>query len=678
MAVGRYNDEVIEQMSFYGGLAGDRKIGIKNSFADAECMDVRKSPSQMSVLPEGREVATGAPSVLSGLPVSMAQIPDGKRFVLDDFGNLYMLSTTDAISKIHNSGNTTTHRVAGLYYNSIQDTLFWPHSLAIKSIRNPSSSTTVVTFDGSKDDGRTMDHLLDTDYSGRLIGGGIERWSFKNGSSGTYSVPTSLSEAEADTCRFIPSITPMYRFQLLVRAKPASGNLKITIHDQQNHTIAEGTISAASITVDSLLDIYLPAPVETLVYPWNGDDALLHLHVTGSAAGFTVDTYESGKLEGLHFTMWARPLLATRANLYPTMEWQDGFLIANKQYVAQYQPDGLDTPDNASFKRHALKVIDNYEVIGLTTNDEYAVAACARVCTDETRSYKEGALVFWDGTTEGFNFFVACPQGEPEGIFTYNNITYCFIDGCLYAYTGGKELIKVRTIRETQSEFTRTDDSTHVYPYTAAIRRGIMLAAYPSKTTLSSLRFGILSWGCLDKNYPNSLAYSYKLDHSVDSYNSTNHKLEIGCVYSFGDTMYYGWKSTDTVENVTTTTNHLYKVDNSSNPASTFSFESLAFDNSQPRKEKEALRVCIAMKALPEGCTIRPKWKIDGGEWEYGTATAGEGDKIITADISGAMGRRFYDIQFGFDGVNDGNTVPPDIYSVSLDFRSLSEERKQA
>lgn len=242
MAVGRYNDEVIEQMSFYGGLAGDRKIGIKNSFANAECMDIRKSPSQMSVLPEGREVATGASSILSGLPIAMAQIPDGKRFALDDFGNLYLLTTTDAISKIHSSGNTTTRRFSGLYYNSIQDTLFWPYSLAIKSIRNPSSSTTVTTFDGSKDDGRTMDYLLDTDYSGRLIGGGIERWSFKNGSSGTYSVPTSLSEADADTCRFIPSITPMYRFRFLCRAKPASGTLTLTVHDQQNHTIATANV----------------------------------------------------------------------------------------------------------------------------------------------------------------------------------------------------------------------------------------------------------------------------------------------------------------------------------------------------------------------------------------------------------------------------------------------------
>ena len=78
------------------------------------------------------------------------------------------------------------------------------------------------------------------------------------------------------------------------------------------------------------------------------------------------------------------------------------------------------------------------------------------------------------------------------------------------------------------------------------------------------------------------------------------------------------------------------------------------------------------MRELPAGTTITPKWKINDGEWQYGEKSAQEGDEIITAEIN----RRFYDIQFGFDGTNENGTEPPVILSVSLDFRSITEERK--
>lgn len=666
MAVGKNYDEVIEQMSFYGGISGDRKIGIRNSYADAMCLDIRKSPSQVSVLPQGR--AVDGESVLEDVPIAMVQIPNGDRFVLDTKSNLYRDKANVALAKDYSNPNPEDV-VSGLYYDLTQDTLFWPKMESIVSARHPSGTITPVEFSNSMDDGRTVRYLLDTNAAGRIIGGGIERWSFKNGSSGTYNVPTSLSEADADKARFIPTITPLCKFYVMFRAKPSSGTVTLYVHDGQNHQLAAITKNAAQITAGAEAEFDLSDALATMVYNWHGEDAMLHLHLVASVSGFSVDVYEADNLDGLHFDVYANALLRTTSTLHPVHEWQDGFLIGNKQYVVKYQPDGLDTPDNASYQRHALKVPDNYEVTGITTNDEYAVIACAKICDDSSRNYKEGILAFWDGTTEGMNFFIECPQGEPEGIFTYNNITYCFIDGALYAYTGTKELIKVRTMRETQSEFTREDDSTRVLPNIAAVRRGIMLMAYPSFTTLNSLRFGIYSWGCLDKNYPNSLAYSYKLDADTPEYQSENLKLCAGCVYSFGDTMYYGWAEKDG-NNVIK--NHLYKVDNYSEPAENFKFESLAFDNSVPRKQKMALRVCVAMRKLPAGTTIIPKWKINDGEWQYGEKSAQEGDEIITAEIN----RRFYDIQFGFDGTNENGTEPPVILSVSLDFRAVTEERK--
>ena len=57
MAVGNSGDVIISQTSFYGGMGTDKKIGIKNSFADAECMDARKNPSVITVLPGSNKMS---------------------------------------------------------------------------------------------------------------------------------------------------------------------------------------------------------------------------------------------------------------------------------------------------------------------------------------------------------------------------------------------------------------------------------------------------------------------------------------------------------------------------------------------------------------------------------------------------------------------------------------------
>ena len=59
MAAGDRGDVIISQTAFYGGMGTDNKIGIKNSFADTECMDARKSPSSLSVLPEASKLSSG-------------------------------------------------------------------------------------------------------------------------------------------------------------------------------------------------------------------------------------------------------------------------------------------------------------------------------------------------------------------------------------------------------------------------------------------------------------------------------------------------------------------------------------------------------------------------------------------------------------------------------------------
>ena len=82
MAVGNNGSRMIGNTEFYGGLATDSKIGIENSYADGECLDVRKSPSQMTVLPMSRTLPDSG--VITGLMTAMTQSKDGNIWGIDE------------------------------------------------------------------------------------------------------------------------------------------------------------------------------------------------------------------------------------------------------------------------------------------------------------------------------------------------------------------------------------------------------------------------------------------------------------------------------------------------------------------------------------------------------------------------------------------------------------------
>ena len=97
MAVGNSGDIIISQTSFYGGTGTDDKIGIKNSYADSECIDARKNPSVMSVLPGTRKLVD---EDLDGLITAMEQTPDGMRWGISDKGDLYKIDLANDITKL--------------------------------------------------------------------------------------------------------------------------------------------------------------------------------------------------------------------------------------------------------------------------------------------------------------------------------------------------------------------------------------------------------------------------------------------------------------------------------------------------------------------------------------------------------------------------------------------------
>lgn len=667
MAVGNSGDVIISQTSFYGGMGTDKKIGIKNSYADSESMDARKNPSVMTVLPGARQLVD---EDIDSLVVSMTQTPDGNRWGIATNGDLYKIDASNDVIKAATMPNWALGTHGDLAYWALTDSIYVTGTDRIYQYSPVLEAGTPVvkTLTGSYSTYPTMAQILVRDRDDKWIGGGTSRWTFKNGSSGTYAVPTTVQETDAHKSIFLPDQSPMIAIDLRFRAK-GTGDVTITVHDGQNKVIATSTVAAAAVSTTATTRFTF---TQTKLGEYKNFGTEYHLHVTASATGFTVDTYEASQLYGLHFYFFAALLFDTRKKYHPIWNWAGSkLLIGNGQYLTDWLPSGLETIDASEFQRHRVIVENGMEITSLTSNDEYVVLGCEKVGEADTRTFQSGMLGFWDGFADAINFKIDTPMGEPKSLFTYQNITYMIIDGAIYAYTGSKALAKIRTIQDSQSEYTGVSDMTDIFTHCMTVRRGILLMAYPSTTNLKTMRHGIYSYGSVDKDYPNSFYYSYHIPEEIGNYNTDEQQLTIGGVWNYGDTLYFSYL----VHNNTTgvDTFNIAIVDNQSLPARDFKYESLMFDGGMPWKEKMALRAVASFDPLPEGCTIKLKYKADNQPWVVDTREAKAGDSEVYFEIN----KRFREVQFGIDGQNVGTTrTPARITSVGVNVRELGEEGK--
>lgn len=669
MAVGNSGDVIISQTSFYGGMGTDKKIGIKNSYADSESVDARKNPSVMTVLPGSRKLVDGD---IDGLIVSMTQTPDGNRWGIATNGDLYKIDANNDVIKAATMPGWTIGTHGDLLYWSKTDSIYVTGLDTIYQYSPVLGAGTpaIKTLTGSHSTYPTMAQILVRDRDDKWIGGGTSRWTFKNGSSGTYAVPTTIQEADTHKSVFLTDKTPLVAMELRFRAKPASGTVTISIHDSGDKLLTSSTVSATDISTTGRTKFTFNQTVLEDIYSSYKE---YHIHVTASATGFTIDTYEASQLYGLHFWYYSALLIRSRKKFHPMWNWGGSkIIIGNGKYIAVWDPVNVDVIGTFSeYEGNKILIEDGMEITSITSNDEYVVFGCERVGNDGTRVFQSGMLGFWDGFADYFNFKIDTPMGEPKSLYTYQNITYMIIDGAIYAYTGSKALTKIRTIIDSQSEYTGVEDKTDIFTHAMTVRRGILLMAYPSTTNLTTMRHGIYSYGSVDKDYPNSFYYSYQIPEVLGNYNTAAKQLTIGGVWNYGDTLYFSYLVHDNDTN--TDTFNIAIVDNSSLPARNFKYESLTFDGGMPWKEKEALRAVASFDPLPEGCKIKLKYKIDNRPWTVDTREAIEGATEVYFEIN----KRFREIQFGIVGTNEGTTyVPARVTSVGINVRELGEEGK--
>ena len=698
MAVGDTGSRLVGNTEFYGGLSTDRKIGIENSYYDAVSLDVRKSPSQMTVLPQSREIDDN--NVISGLITAMTQTKDGMIWALDENGKLYSIDADNTVVAVNSAPLSSGH---GLVYALSQDALWLAdgkHTLfSYGKIINPRNAARAMTiFETIQDNSEYIDNSITTNYAGNYVSNpDIPRNATSDITPTFYdfSCPTSISETEANKALFLPGISPVAQIGVYIKTV-GSGTLKVVIHDQNDNVVAESNAVAASEFAAgdyNYFEVYpdptspMTAKNQATVVPWAGDliegGGEYHIHVVASSSGYVLQTVTDSSLYyGMRLKARGYTLCETYNGKHPIAIYKSVY-VGNGRYVAEIQGQALsDYLDDTMYLPHRLRLDDGFEVCSIATSDEYIVIGAEKYSQGSTRGFQAGKLYFWDGESDSPNFSIECNMGSPRCIYNYANITYVIVNGALYAYTGGKELIKVRTMKGTDNEFTGANTTTDVFPNMITTRREIMLVGFPSITTSKKTRFGIYGWGSIDKNYPNCFTHNYTIPGADPQFNTNNQTLRLGCVYNFGDALFYGYEVNGNPA--------LATVDNESGAAQTFHWTSLCYDAGSPILEKTGLRIGIYFDKLPEGTTITPIFRIDEGDvfptssgnyetvdingelWCKGPHTAVAGDRSVRCEVN----QRIHEFQYGFIGTTNNGMSTPVIKQVSAEVRINNEERK--
>ncbi len=628
------NFEPVGLSHFFGGPATDRELGNEAQFYYSQHVDFRKNPSSVTLLPKPANADGG---VVVDLVQGMEQINSGVRYALGDAGYLYTVSTAGVWSVVSTLGQSGG---AGILYRSDVDHLYMTGQT--KVARMPRVST----------GGSFQQNWFER-------GASTASTCTKTGGTNTYTPATAVSEINKRS--FTSDIEPLYQLGIRVIAK-GTGDWTLTLHDDANNLLGAVTVANADLNNNAINYFVFSSPIR-IQRGNNGSGSALtyHFHVTSTVADGTLATTTASSIADCDMELWANALVATNNGLHPMSQLSNFTLIGNGRYVASYEPL-QDNPTTADFNRHRLTLPPGFEVCGFAQKNLMHVIGAEKRST--SGEFQEGMLLFWDGVADTYNDFWPVPEGSPESLFSHKNVVYFVAGGALYRMRGGDEPIKVRTFRDTDSEYSGAADSTHVYPNMMAVRRGILLMGYPGTTTNQSLEHGVYSLGAITNEYPESFGFSYTTSNGNILNNGTNN-LKIGMVKSYGDTAYISWRD----DSVSPQKYSVDIVNNSSVPAATGTLETLQFDDNRPFAYKNAGYIISTFDTLPANTSVTIKYKINGeANWNY-SETATSGNYLVMP-----VDKRYLIIEFGVDITCSGTTSPA-ITSLYLFTDRLRKER---
>lgn len=647
---------------FDGGIAADKKLGIKGSGADVQSFDFRSSPSQLSVLPgPTREDA----NVVSDLILGEVMATNGIIYALGDAGNVYRRSTAgnwSNIGKLSSSGG-------GIDYRVDTDAIYLTGSKTVSSISGVVNGTPTVNSDLYASSISTYNNSANV---------GINVNADQETGSQTTQVLTTFSELSTATRFFQTDIEPVNKVSLFVINK-GTGDWTLRLEDGTDAILATATITNANLKNGAWNDfVFSNAPNgQVRLYP-APNARIYHLHVTSTVADGTVSSTSTNDLSTCDLRVYADRMVVTRNGLHPMERFLQYEILGNGNYISAWEPITAP-PTNSEWVRAQLTVPMEYECCGLAHTNEFLVAAFEKTSTSTTISPQEGLIIFWDGTSATYNYDVPITEGAPYGLHVYQNVLYYYAGGYLWAMTSPTtQPVAIRRMPGSKTEFSGTNSPIKMYPEGMTTRRGTQLIGWPGLSTDPNVRFGVWSWGAPDKNFAQGLGYNYSISTGSKNYTGSNN-LRIGMVKAFDDLLHISWRDD---------LNGGYgidKVDNTSVPATTAIYDTLVVDNAYAAKYKGAMFVEVYFAPLPAGATLRLAYQLEqDGNWvtdanTYSSTNYWQGISNyarfdVTADSSGNEIGRFKEIQARVTVTCSGATTAPIIKTIAIAYDDMREQ----
>ena len=644
-----HQNEIINQQAFFGGTSFDKKIGTESSMQYLRGFDWRKNPSELVQAMQARQIDAGN---LDGLPVNIVQVITGERFLITHNGSLWLIKTDNTLLRIGDIGEDSG---IGLLYRVDTDLLY---------IAGVSAIHTYGFIQAAAGERKITRNFLGSNASTNTSG---SYPSLRTGGALTYTLPTSSTLDETNVAKrlnFTSDIEPLETLRLNIAAK-GTGDVTVVIHDPLNRQLASKTLTAAELTAlipsgAGEVDFDFSPVAELLVKP---NARIYHAHVYVSTGTTTLVTTTLDDLNTADFEIDATRLVPTRNGFHCMEHFLQYIAVQNGRYLSLYEPLSDSNPSNTEYLRHKLTLPDGFEGCGMAKTDEFLIQAFEKVSTDTTRVSNEGLLVFYDGLSGSYNFYIELTEGAPQALFTKGNLPHIVVGNTLYVYLGGKELTRVRDLPFTDNDFTGVKDSTRMYPYSMANFKKMLHIGFPGTTTNESLEFGVYNYGSVMPEFPASFGFQYQLSHgSLNTDNGTT-DLKIGCVRGFGDELYIGWQKGEKYG--------LDIIDSNCKVASSFKATVRQFDARNVHKQKGVNRVIISTEPVPEGTTVYPTYTLDNGIEEVSAVAMGTGATQIELTID----NRFHTVDYGLQGSSESDvTEPLRVTGIALEWDPLRDE----
>lgn len=451
-----------------------------------------------------------------------------------------------------------------------------------------------------------------------------------------YVPPTSISEA-ATARQTLTSVRydPIYSITIDVDAV-GSGDWTVTLHNTNNDTIASKTIANGSMSTGDVAFV-----MSTVGRVKINED--YHFHVTSTVADGGVDTSTATDLEAAEYTVQYGTLID--ADFHPMIEMLNGIAIGNERYIAYF--------DGATYNPCRVVLPPGFNIRTLAKQNEFLVATCWRGASlaeaEEARRY------FWDGTSPVFNYFNEIKVGAINAEINHNNNLFAVYGNKGSAFVGTED---PQEIIDGVPNLAR-GKVVQVYPGAIDIYEGGVLVGYGAVTDDgTSLEQGIYEYNSQTSAIPDSLSFPYLI--STGTTQATT--VKIGCVKTFGNDIYVGWRDDSSYG--------VDKIAEGDNSATSGRYEDRIFDNGDPNRVKQAIKIEIECETLTANQTITPIYKIDRvSSWTSGTAVSTSG----TTSISEFINTMFHEIQWGFIlAASDGSY--PTITAINFIFDDLSTE----